>query len=119
MADADGEGELYVLELLAELRGEAERLHRDVFETSCRLNRLARTLSNGNLPNVPAGLNYAIEMWDRHSQCVRWTIALCGTSTIARGAFDVAVKNYPNERWTLRQGIRLLQEHEPAKGDRG
>ena len=52
MADADGDGEIYVLELLAELRGEAERLHRDVFETSCRLNRLARTLSNGNLPNV-------------------------------------------------------------------
>src|SRR3981189_3901565 len=108
MADADGEGELYVLELLAELRGEAERLHRDVFETSCPLNRLARTLSNGNLPNVPAGLNYAIEMWDRHSQCVRWTIALCGTTPIARGAFDVTDRNYQNERWTLRQGIRLF-----------
>src|SRR5712671_1704302 len=112
MADADGEGELYVLELLAELRGEAERLHRDVFETSCRLNRLARTLSNGNLPNVPAGLNYAIEMWDRHSQSVRWTIALCGTSTIARGAFDVAVKKL-SER-----AMDAATRHPPLAGAR-
>lgn len=114
----DGDGELYVLALLDELRAEAASLRDQVTESSHRLERLARTLANPNLPNVPVGLQYALEQWDRRGQHIRWTIALSGSVMVANGAFDAAVKHYPSERWTLRNGIRVLREYEPGASER-
>jgi hypothetical protein len=56
-------------------------------------------------------MSYRVELWDRHSQHVRWVVAAAGTVTIAHAAFDAAVVNWPRERFTLRQGIKLIREH--------
>jgi hypothetical protein len=42
-------------------------------------------------------------------------IAACGTVTVGRAAYEAAVKTWPNERFTLRNGIQLIDEHDPRK----
>jgi hypothetical protein len=56
-------------------------------------------------------MSFRVELWDRHAQHVRWMIAAAGTITIAQATFEAAVREWPHERFTLRQGIRLIREH--------
>ncbi len=42
---------------------------------------------------------------------IRWTLAASGSIVLARAAFDAAIKEWPHERFTLRQGIMLMREH--------
>lgn len=60
-------------------------------------------------------MNYRVELWDRFGNQIRWVVAAAGTVTVAHAAFDAAVANWPNERFTLRQGILLIREHPPDK----
>jgi hypothetical protein len=41
-------------------------------------------------------------------------ISACDTVSVAHGAFDAGIKNYPNHRWTLLNGMMLIREYEPS-----
>jgi hypothetical protein len=57
---------------------------------------------------------FRVEMWDSDDQHIRWVAATCDTVSVAHGAFDAAIKTYPNYRWKLRNGMLVLRKHEPS-----
>jgi hypothetical protein len=64
-------------------------------------------------------MSFRVELWDRHADRIRWTVAAAGSVVLAHAAFEAAVQNWPQERFTLRQGVMLIREHPPTLGKRG
>src|ERR1700692_3729455 len=73
--------------------------------TSC-----CASLRTPNLHDI-ANMSFRVELWDRHALHIRWVVAAAGSVFVAHAAFDEAVKNWPDEHFTLRQGIMLIREH--------
>jgi hypothetical protein len=74
---------------------------------------LLRELANPNLHDIPTQLPFRIELWDRNDQHIRWVIAASSSVTIAHAALDAAIANYPDQHFTLRNGILVMREHAP------
>jgi hypothetical protein len=53
-------------------------------------------------------------MWDCHDQHIRWVVAAASSVVIGHAAMDIAIVNYPKQRFILRQGVRVIREHNPA-----
>jgi hypothetical protein len=113
--DQDEDGQLYTLGLLERLRDKT-RLIQDTYSDLYReVDRLLREIENPNLHDI-ANLNYRVELWDKYALHIRWTIAAVGHIYLARATYDEAVKQFPKERITLREGIRVLQDYNPMNG---
>jgi hypothetical protein len=54
-------------------------------------------------------------MWDRHDKHIRWVVSASSSVAIAHAALDVAIANYPNERFTLRNGALVIRQHSPPR----
>jgi hypothetical protein len=52
-------------------------------------------------------------LWDRHDQHIRWVIAASSSVAIGHAALDTAIANYPDQRFTLRNGIQVIRQHKP------
>src|SRR5438477_106562 len=104
-------GETYTLTLVEELRDQCGARQRELSDAYHRMDGLIRQLKNPNLHDIPMQLPFRVEMWTGDGQHIRWVTACAGTVSIAHGAFDAAIKNYPGERWTLRNGILVIREH--------
>jgi hypothetical protein len=63
-------------------------------------------------------LPFKVEMWDRHGQHIRWVVSANTNVTIARAAFEAAVANYPDQRFTLRQGMMVIRTYPPEERER-
>lgn len=74
------------------------------------MDKLLRELENPNLHDI-ANMSFRVELWDRHALHIRWVVAAAGSVAVAHAAFDEAVRNWPDEHFTLRQGIMLIREH--------
>jgi hypothetical protein len=111
-ADLD-DGQLHTLGLLEQLRAGARGADGAYSDLYHRVDGLLRELANPNLHEI-ANMAYRVELWDRHAEHIRWTIAAIGHVTIAQATFEAAVKEWPHERFTLRHGIRLIREHPRA-----
>jgi hypothetical protein len=112
--EPEGEGQLHTLGLLEELRAEYKALGRASSGAYSRIDKLLRELADPNLPDIPTRLPFRVEMWDRHDQHVRWVIAASANVAVGHAALDSAIANYPGQRFTLRNGIRVIREHNPA-----
>jgi hypothetical protein len=110
----DDDGQLHTLGLLERLRAEAHDLWGSSSNLYFKVDGLLRELANPNLHDI-ANMSFRIELWDHHANHVRWVIAAAGTVTVAHAAFEAAITNWPNERFTLRQGITLIREHPPER----
>ena len=108
----DDDDEPGLVALLAEL-GAAYSGLRDHFSySSSRLHRLLERLRRPNLPELRYDLPFHVEQWDGET-----AIRLMSASAnllVARGAFDAAVAAYPNYRWLLREGTRVVKENQPC-----
>jgi hypothetical protein len=56
-------------------------------------------------------MNSRIELWERYAEHIRWTVAASSSIVLAHAAFDAAIEEWPNERFTLRNGIMLICEY--------
>ena len=110
----DEGGQLHTLGLLEQLRAHCKDNWGRSTELYFRVDELLRQLENPNLHDI-ANMNFRIELWERHAEHIRWTVAASGSIVLARVAFDAAVKEWPHERFTLRNGIMLMREHPPTK----
>jgi len=54
-----------------------------------------------------------VELWDRHDQHIRWVIAAASSVAVGHAALDAAIASYPDQRFTLRNGIQVIREHVP------
>ena len=75
--------------------------------------RTLRELANPNLHDIPTNLPFRVEMWDRHDQHIRWVISASSSVSIGHAALDVAIANYPSERFTLRNRALVIREYKP------
>jgi len=103
-------GQLHTLGLLEQLRAQSGDLWGRSRTLYFRVDDLLRQLSNPNLHDI-ANLSYRVELWDRHGNHIRWMVAAAGSVSVAHAAFEQAVKDWPLEHFTLRQGIMLIREH--------
>lgn len=98
----------------ARIRAETDR-GRDAYSgLHERVDTLPRELKNPILHDI-ANMSFRVEPSDRPALRVRWSLAAAGTVSIAQAAFQEAVKNWPDQRLTLRQGIMLIREHPSVK----
>jgi hypothetical protein len=111
--DPDDEGgQLHTLGLLERLRAESGAQQGAYSKLHSHVDKLLRELANPNLHDI-ANMSFHVELWDRHANHIRWLVAATGTVSIGHAAFEAAVANWPNERFTLRQGILLIRDHDP------
>jgi hypothetical protein len=108
-------GQLYTLGLLEELRSECKTLWGASSEAYFRVDELLRKLANPNLHDIPGNLPFRVELWDRHDQHIRWVIAASSSVAIGHAALDTAIANYPDQRFTLRNGIQVIRQYPPTR----
>jgi hypothetical protein len=114
--DPDDDGQLHTLGLLERLRAEANLVRGAYGGLYERVDKLLREIENPNLHDI-RNMNFRVELWDRHALHIRWVIAAVGHVYIANAAFDEAVKQWPDQRLTLRNGIMLMREHPDPRGN--
>jgi hypothetical protein len=117
--EAEDNDQLYTLGLLERLRIECKSLWGASSDAYFRVDKLLRELANPNLHDIPTRLPFRVEMWDRHDQHIRWVMAASSSVAIGHAALDVAIANYPGQRFTLRNGILVIREHGPVLGKSG
>jgi hypothetical protein len=101
------------LGLLEQLRAETKQLWETSSSLHSSVDRLLRELANPNLHDISSDMPFRVELWDRVSLNRRWVVAATSTVTLGHAAFDGAIANWPDQRFTLRHGIRLISEHNP------
>jgi hypothetical protein len=111
----DEEGQLHTLGLLEQLRAQSGDLWGRSSKLYFHVDKLLRQLENPNLHDI-ANMSFRVELWERYAEHIRWTVAASGSIVLAHAAFDAAVKEWPHERFTLRNGIMLMREHKPPPG---
>ncbi len=115
MGRNDAEGQLYTLGLLEQLCAECKSLWGASSEAYFRVDELLRELANPNLHDIPTNLPFRVELWDRSDQHIRWVIAASSSVAIGHAALDAAIANYPDQRFTLRNGILVIRRHDPTR----
>jgi hypothetical protein len=106
----DEDGQLHTLGLLERLRSETNVVRGAYDGLYGRVDKLLRELENPNLHDI-ANVSFRVELWDQYALHIRWVVAAAGSVFVARAAFDEAVKHWPDQKLTLRQGIMLIREH--------
>lgn len=110
MSQAPENGQLLTLGLLEQLREECKSLWGTSSEFYFRIDTLLRELANPNLHDIPTRLPFRVELCDQH---VRWVIAAASSVAVGHAAVDAAIACFPDQRFTLRNGIRIIREHVP------
>jgi hypothetical protein len=67
-------------------------------------------LANPNLHDIPRNLLFRVEMWDQSDQHVRWVISASASVAIGHAALDAAIANYPEQYFTLRNGVLVIRQ---------
>jgi hypothetical protein len=114
VSEPDQDGQLHTLGLLERLRSETNLVQGAYAGLYQRVDKLLRELENPNLHDI-ANMNFRVELWDRHVLHIRWVIAASGFVFLARAAFEEAIKQWPDQKLTLRNGIMLMREHPSTK----
>lgn len=110
------DGQLNTLGLLEELRERCKSLWGASSEAYFRVDELLRELANPNLHDIPTRLPFRVEMWNRYDEHIRWVLAASSSVAIGHAALDASIANYPDQRFTLRNGILVIREHVPKDG---
>ena len=110
---SEGEGHLYTLGLLEQLRAECGELWGTSSKLYHRVDKLLRQLADPDLPDIPARLPCRGELWDRSNQLPagssQYRRALRSGMRLSKRRFA----NYPAQRFTLPNGILVIREHVP------
>ena len=102
-----GDGQLHTPTVLEQLREASKGLWGASSEAYFRAEELLRQLANPNLHDIPRNLPSRVE-----NQCnIRWVIAASASVAVGHAALDAAIANYPDQRFTLRNGILVIRQH--------
>ena len=75
------------------------------------MDELLRQLANPNLHDIARNLPFRFEMWDPTDKHIRWVISASACVFVSHAAMDAAIANYPDQRFTLRNGIQVIRQH--------
>src|ERR1700733_15892936 len=107
---SDQDGQLHTLGILERLRQKTSVIQDTYSDLYRVVDGLLWELANPNLHDI-ANMSFRVELWDQYALHIRWVIAAAGSVFLARAAFDEAVKQWPDQKLTLRQGMWLIWEH--------
>ena len=107
----EANGQLHTLSVLEQLREASKGLWGASSAAYFRVDELLRQLANPNVHDIPRNLPFRVEMWDQSDQHIRWVIAALASVAIGHAAIDAAIVNYPDQRFTLRNGIPVIRQH--------
>jgi hypothetical protein len=107
----EGDDQLQTLSVLEQLREASKGLWGASLAAYFRVDELLRQLANPNLHDIPRNLPFRVEMWDQSDRHIRWVIAASASVAIGHAALDAAIANYPEQRFTLRNGILVIRQH--------
>jgi hypothetical protein len=107
--------EAQIVSFLAELRRVCDQLRLQFDPAARDLGRLLERLRHPELGDLRREVWFRVEQWD--DETLIWTVAACGNFSVAMGAFDAAIKQYPKSRWLLRDGIRVCHEYVPISSN--
>ena len=93
----EADGQLHTLSVLEQLREASKGLWGASSEAYFRVDELLRQLG--------------VEMWDQSDQHIRWVVAASASVAVGHAAMDAAIANYPEQRFTLRNGILVIRQH--------
>jgi hypothetical protein len=105
----ENDGQLHTLSVLEQLREASKSLWGASSEAYFRVDELLRQLAKPNLHDIPRNLPFRVEMWDQWDQHIRWVIAASASVAVGHAAMDAAIANYPDPRFTLRNGILVIR----------
>ena len=105
------DGQLHTLSVLEQLREASKGLWGASSAAYFRVDELLRQLANPNLHDIPRNLPFRVEMWDQSEQHIRWVIAASASVAVGHAALDAAIANYPDQRFTLRNGILVIRQY--------
>ena len=111
----EGDGQLHTLTVLEQLREASKSLWGASSEAYFRVDDLLQQLANPNLHDIPRNLPFRVEMWDQTDQHIRWVISASASVAIGHAALDAAIANYPEQRFTLRNGILVIRQYPRLK----
>ena len=97
--------------MLEQLREASKSLWGASSEAYFRVDELLRQLANPNLHDIPRNLPFRVEMWDQSDQHIQWVIAASASVAVGHVAMDAAIANYPDQRFTLGNGILVIRQH--------
>jgi hypothetical protein len=92
------------------LRAESGALWRTASDFHFRVDAMMRQLENPDLHDIQ-NMSYRIDLWDYHASHSRGLVAASGNVFVAQPAYDEAVRNWPGEKLTLRNGMLLMREN--------
>ena len=90
----------------------AEEISHGHMDYAERFHQVLESLKNPNLPDVAKDLQYSARAYKRGTSELTRVIAVCGNPTVARAAYECAIKLFPNERWVLMWGGYLMDQSE-------
>src|ERR1700729_4187083 len=108
------DGQLHTLGLLERLRSETNLVQGAYGGLYERVDKLLRGIENPN-PHDIRKMSFRVELWDQYALHIRWVVAASGSVFLAHAAFEEAVRQWPDQKLTLRNGIMLMREHPPTK----
>src|SRR5215216_6145645 len=112
MGPTKEDGEAATLGILRELKEMAEEISHGHMDYAERFHQVLESLKNPNLPDVAKDLQYSVRAYKRGTSELTRVIAVCGNPTVARAAYECAIKLFPNERWVLLWGGYLMDQSE-------
>ena len=112
---SEDQGQLHALGVLEQLREASKSLWGASSAAYFRVDELLRQLANPNLHDIPRNLPFRVEMWDQSDQHIRWVISASASVAIGHAALDAAIANYPDQHFTLRNGILVIRQHPRLK----
>ncbi len=104
------EGDRHTLGLLMELRALAKECADTSSDMAARFHDLLRSVSNPNAPDVAKDLPFKVRQFNGKSDELLRTVSLNGNIEVARGAFEVAKRVYPNDRLVLLWGGFVVED---------
>ena len=106
----DEDGQLHTLGLLERLRSDTNLVRGAYGGLYERVDKLLHELENPNLHDI-RNMCFRVELWDQYALHIRWVVAASGSVFLAQAAFEEAIKQWPDQKLTLRNGMLLMREH--------
>lgn len=106
-------GDRHTLGLLLELKALAKEASETNSELTDRFHQLLQSVSNPNSADVAKDLPFKVRQFIGKSDELLRTLSLNGNIELARGAFEVAKRIYPNDRLVLLWGNWVVEDTNP------
>ena len=110
MSRDDNVGQLHTLGLLEQQRHECKDRWGGSSAAYFRVDGLLRELANPNLHDIPRTCPSASSCGIKATS-IRWVVSASSSVALAHAALDAAIANYPDQRFTLRNGILVIRKH--------